>query len=202
MDPRESVGTCKDAKLSTNESNLFQPLANVTFGFLDVVELPSVGYCGGLLIVSQLGRPLEFHCTAPVVINRAQQILYGQTYRGFLCTEQIGAALIDKAKHVPTAYLISDPDLLPISEVVDPPVVMAGIKKAAGTEFDGVGLKSFAVQEQTYWAVNVHAASQAKVSVEALADCVNRFHKKLPIDEPFERIACAIEEAHAVLRAA
>lgn len=200
MDPPESVETCKDAKLSTNESNLIHPLPNATFGFLDVVELPSVGYCGGLLIVSQLGRPLEFHCTAPVAVNRAQQILYGQTYRGFLCTEQIGAALIDKAKHVPTAYMVSDPDLLPISEVVDPPVVMAGIKKDDGSEFDGAGLKSFSVEEKSFWAVNV--TSNASLDLETLAACVNRFHKKLPIDEPFERIACAIEEAHAVLRAA
>lgn len=188
--------------MTTTEPNTFQPLPNATFGFLDVVELPSVGYCGGLLIVSQLGRPLEFHCTAPVAVNRAQQILYGQTYRGFLCTEQIAAALIDKAKHDPTTYLVSDPDLLPISEIVDPPVVMAEINKDADNQFDGTGLKSFTVRDIHFWAVNTGAASHSKISLETLVDCVERFHNKLPIDEPFERIACAIEEAHAVLRAA
>jgi hypothetical protein len=168
---------------------------------LDIVELPSVGFCGGLLVVSHLGRPLEFHCTAPVVVNRAQQILYGQTYRGFLYTEQISAALVDKAKHVPTAYLVSDPDLLPISEIVDSPVVLSGSRESA-VEFDGVGLKSFSVDEITFWAVNLSASDNSNGALELIKNHVERFHRKLPVDEPFERIGYAIEEAHAVLRAA
>jgi len=49
------------------------------FGFLTAVDSPLHGLFGGYLVVDSLGRPLEFHCTAPVKVSRAQQILYGPT---------------------------------------------------------------------------------------------------------------------------
>ena len=36
------------------------------YGFLTAVESGSHGVFGGYLLVDPLGRPLEFHCTAPV----------------------------------------------------------------------------------------------------------------------------------------
>lgn len=173
-----------------------QPDAHATFGFINVIDLPTVGLCGGLLIVSHLGRPLEFHCTAPCPPNRAQQIMYGQTHRGFVFTDQIGAALIDSVKHVPSAYLTCSPEMLPISEIVDPPVVLAEISDGQ-KPFDGSGLPQFKVDQVQYSCVNL-----ARDQTNTLHRHIEKFHTKLPIDEPFERIAQAIEEAHAVLRAA
>ena len=46
-------------------------------GFLTVVPHEQHGLFGGLLILDSGGRPLEFHCTAPVKTNRAQEILFG-----------------------------------------------------------------------------------------------------------------------------
>jgi len=172
------------------------PGAHATFGFINVIDLPTVGLCGGLLVVSHLGRPLEFHCTAPCPPNRAQQIMYGQTYRGFVFTDQIGAALVDSAKHVPSAYLTCSPEMLPIGELVDPPVVLAEISETE-KPFDGSGLPQFKVDQIQFSCVNL-----AKDQTIALQGHIEKFHAKLPIDEPFERIAQAIEEAHAVLRAA
>src|SRR6266404_1210747 len=48
-------------------------------GFLTVVSSEPHGLVGGYLVLNALGRPLEFHCTAPVKPNRAQEILYGAT---------------------------------------------------------------------------------------------------------------------------
>ena len=48
-------------------------------GFLTVVEHPQHGLFGGYLLLNHGGRPLEFHCTAPIKPNRAQEILYGPT---------------------------------------------------------------------------------------------------------------------------
>ena len=59
-------------------------------GFLTVCEQPEQGYFGGLLVLNTNGRPLEFHCTAPVKTNRAQEILYGPTLRQYLFGEQLG----------------------------------------------------------------------------------------------------------------
>ena len=62
-------------------------------GFLTAVEHAEYGFFGGYLIVNAAGRPLEFHCTAPVKATRAQEILYGPTLRDYLY-EQIAPAQI------------------------------------------------------------------------------------------------------------
>ena len=193
---REVDDLCKEANLSQSVYKLPDQTTNATFGFIHVIDLPSVGLCGGLLIVSHLGRPIEFHCTAPCAPNRAQQIMYGQTYQGFVFTDQIGAALVDSVKHLPSAYLTCLPDMLPIGEQVDPPVVFAEIAELE-KPFDGSGLQQFKVDQIQFSCVNL-----AQDQTTLLQGHIKQFHARLPIDEPFERISQAIEEAHAVLRAA
>ena len=65
----------------------------LALGFLTVVEHPQYGLFGGYLMLNTAGRPLEFHCTAPIKPNRAQEILYGPTLEAFLYGEQIGQTL-------------------------------------------------------------------------------------------------------------
>ena len=72
--------------------------SNPTFGFLTVVDDARFGLCGGYLVLNPAGRPLEFHCTAPIKPNRAQEILYGPTLHDFLYGEQIGGALIGNGR--------------------------------------------------------------------------------------------------------
>src|SRR5262245_21589194 len=76
-----------------------------TFGYLSALESPEHGYFGGYLIVSPQGRPLEFHCTAPIQPSRAQTILYGPTLRPYLIGEQICRALLEAAKLQPQVVL-------------------------------------------------------------------------------------------------
>lgn len=167
-----------------------------TFGFLTVVEIASLGHCGGLLVVSGIGRPIEFHCTAPVRTNRAQEIIYGKTYQGFLFADQIGKALVEKASREPDVFVTDCADALPISEWVDSPLVFT--PPADSSEpFDGRGLKQLKLGEQTLFAFN---GDQAKIRQVELA--LQAFVARLPLDEPFERIRQAIEEAHQVSRAA
>ena len=182
--------------MTTPASKLPAPNEHASFGFMSVIELPTLGHCGGLLTVSSIGRPIEFHCTSPVPVNRSQQIMYGQTYRGFLFCEQIGAALIDKVKQTPNFLLTYQPDLLPIGEIVDWPILLVE-PKSTEAPFDGSGLQTFETENQRCWCVNLEQAS-----VELARTHACRFAEKLPFDEPFERIAQAIEEAHAVIRAA
>eukprot|EP01047_Picozoa_sp_COSAG01_P004895 COSAG01_NODE_163_length_23581_cov_2153.544971_12_plen_178_part_00 len=167
-----------------------------SFGFLTVVELPSLGHCGGLLVVSRIGRPIEFHCTAPVATNRAQQIMYGETYSGFLFSDQIGMALIDKARERPSVFITDCSEMLPLTELIDNPLVFAEPVDSK-TEFDGSGLKHFDLSGQSVYCVNHRGADATSIS-----QGVQEFASRLPLDEPFERIRQAIEEAHSVLRAA
>jgi hypothetical protein len=76
-----------------------------SFGYLTAVETAEFGYFGGYLVISRLGRPLEFHCTAPIQPSRAQRILYGPTLEQYLLGEQICGALLGVAKLVPEVIL-------------------------------------------------------------------------------------------------
>lgn len=98
-------------------------------GFLTVCEYESHGLFGGYLILNTAGRPLEFHCTAPVRPSRAQEILYGATLKAYLYGEQIGQALLEKAKTTPlVVFTDAEPVLtvrdftpLPVACVMPPP---------------------------------------------------------------------------------
>src|SRR3954465_8560029 len=93
-------------------------------GFLTVVEHDLHGLFGGYLLLNETGRPLEFHCTAPVKPNRAQEILYGPTLRPYLCGEQIGQALVARAKTDVLLVLTDDPAAVGVREFTAAPVVL------------------------------------------------------------------------------
>lgn len=172
--------------------------SKTALGFLSVIELPQHGLCGGYLVLNRNGRPLEFHCTAPLKPNRAQQILYGATLEPFLYGEQIGQTLVNKAKQDVLAVFTDRPAALAVREYVDLPVALVGggAETARSTSMIPpllrfqVGPNSLAVPESL--------ADDQQVIVErlgGLGDCFD-------LAEPFQRIAEAIEEAHRAARAA
>lgn len=93
-------------------------------GFLTVIEHPQHGLFGGYLVLNLAGRPLEFHCTAPIKPNRAQQILYGPTLESFLYGEQIGATLLGHAKIGPLVVCTDCEPVLSLRDLVDVPVAL------------------------------------------------------------------------------
>jgi hypothetical protein len=93
--------------MTTSSSRSSQPV-----GFLTVCEHEAQGVFGGYLILNTAGRPLEFHCTAPVRPSRAQEILYGATLQAYLYGEQIGQALLEKAKTTPLVVFTDAPAVL------------------------------------------------------------------------------------------
>lgn len=99
-----------------------QAKSNIAIGFLTVVETPEQGLFGGYLVVSAAGRPLEFHCTAPIRPSRAQEILYGVTLQSYLFGEQIGRTLLEAAKITPAVVCTDREGALAVSEFVDVPV--------------------------------------------------------------------------------
>lgn len=93
-------------------------------GFLTVLEHAKHGLFGGYLVLNATGRPLEFHCTAPIRPNRAQEILYGPTLEPFLYGEQIGRTLLRKSK-VKTAFVCTDREaVLAVRDHVSLPVAL------------------------------------------------------------------------------
>ncbi len=91
-------------------------------GFLTVFRSAGDGLIGGFLVLYTVGRPVEFHCTAPVKPNRAQEILYGNTLNGFICGEQIAPALVGRSKTELVAIFTNDPNFLTAPELLKAPL--------------------------------------------------------------------------------
>src|SRR5690242_2874360 len=108
------------------------PSQETTFGYLSVINSADHGYFGGYLIVGPLGRPLEFHCTAPVRPSRAQQILYGPTLEPFLLGEQIAGAMLDAAKLKPQLILTNCEATFHIRSRLNAPILLLSAKADAG----------------------------------------------------------------------
>jgi len=179
--------------------------APVTVGFLTVAEHQPHGLFGGLLVVDASGRPLEFHCTAPVKTNRAQEILFGPTLESYLYGEQIGHTLFASAKHSPLIACTDRGPVLAMRAHVEVPVVLiepAGGQAASASNPQGPQLRldtahprgprlvSFSLGRHKLALEADHAGEQAAVlaQLEPLA-------ARWDLAEPFTRIREAIDEA-------
>jgi len=154
------------------------------FGFLTVVDSPTHGVFGGYLLVDVLGRPLEFHCTAPVKVSRAQQILYGPTLHGHLHGRQIGATLLAEGKAVPDVVLTDQESLLHVRPHTGLPVALVRRSEADGAAA-GFPVGTAWVRPHDVDASRETAVRERLVELGATVD----------LCEPFERIRAAIDEA-------
>jgi hypothetical protein len=167
-----------------------------TIGFLTVLEQPEVGWTGGYLVLNTLGRPLEFHCTAPVKTSRAQEILYGPTLRPFLLGEQIGQTLLKKSQHQPLLVCTDLADVLAVRELTATPVAwLLGRMDTEGgdarqAELDRPGLHLFELEGYRFAVANRWAADG-----ETITSRWQPLTEAFDLEEPFERIREAIAEA-------
>ncbi len=158
-------------------------------GFLTIVTDSSQARLGGLLLVNASGRPLEFHCTAAVKPNRAQEILYGPALGQYLCGEQIGMALCNALKHRPAVLLTDITDVLALRPLVDFPLLLVVTEQnrhqnsPASLPELKLGPRSFRVH-----AAYEHDLAQGEPMLEVPAE-------NLDFQEPFGRIVEAISEA-------
>jgi hypothetical protein len=183
-------------------------------GFLTVVEHAQHGLFGGYLILNFAGRPIEFHCTAPVKPNRAQQILYGPTLDSFLYGEQIGATLLGHAKSSPLAICTDREPVLALADLTEVPVALV----LPPDDMPGAGPTSVSTGGQTVFRLDSahkqgprlltfelgrnrvamsHADEKAR---QEMADRLTVAAESLDLWEPFTRIREAIEEAQQAVR--
>lgn len=152
-------------------------------GFLTVVENRELGLLGGYLLLNAAGRPIEFHCTAPVRATRTQEILFGPTLQPFLYGEQIGLTLLGKLKAAPLATFTDNDHVLAAR-----PHCETRLLRVAEGEQPGVSIAlgaSHAVPAKDY----ADDATMVRAAWPAEAD-------HLDLNEPFARIREALEEAH------
>jgi hypothetical protein len=173
----------------------------IQIGFLTVRKHSSLGFVGGLLVLNGLARPVEFHCTLPLLPTRAQQLLYGTTLDEFVAGEQIGRALIAKAKVKPQAILTDTLAALSVRHLVDSPI--AAIDSAwskneatltypqpARESWHRISIDSYKLLVMQEFAVD---SKQLEASLNAIS---------IDLIEPFGRIEGALMEAHPAAKAA
>lgn len=154
----------------------------LSFGFLTAVESTAHGVFGGYLLIDPLGRPLEFHCTAPVKVLRAQQILYGPTLAGDLQGRQIGSALLAEGGCRPAVVLTDSEAMLHVRPHT--PLSVALVRPAAGSGPAAAGDLIFPGAVVTPPRGDGGVAAPLELLAAAVELC-----------EPFERIRAAIDEA-------
>lgn len=175
-------------------------------GFLTVLEHEQQGLVGGYLILNTSGRPLEFHCTAPVKPSRAQRILFGPTLEPYLYGEQIGQTLLAKGSIEPLAVYTDLERVLSVRDFVSLPValVFAGNPSPPATDTTvapsqwrvdaphraGPHLHSFEIGTNRLAVAANRAADEGRIA--GALDTLATFD----LSEPFERIREAVEEAH------
>ena len=168
--------------------NAASPNASPCLGFLTVIENAELGLIGGYLLLNAAGRPLEFHCTAPVKANRTQEILYGPTLKPYLYGEQIGQTLLTKSKLTPVVVCTDSEHLLSVREFTAIPVVLLLNAKDPGcfplALNDATTAPHYSADEQ---AIRDHWPAQAD---------------HLDLLEPFTRIREALDEAQSATRQA
>jgi hypothetical protein len=192
-----------------------KPSSEPSFGFLSTLESPQYGYFGGYLIVSPLGRPLEFHCTSPVRPSRAQEILYGPTLQTYLLGEQISGALLQAAKMPPRLVLTDAPAMLsarsqarspmtlvlsrinPNATVNEEPCDETSDIMAFASSTDVSRLRHFEGQiEAGGYELFLPAGFEAEK--HAVAELVTQLSQHVDLAEPFGRIHEAIREAQRI----
>jgi hypothetical protein len=167
-------------------------------GFLTVSDLEGRGLVGGYLLLNAAGRPLEFHCTAPVRPSRAQEILYGPTLEPFVYGEQIGRALVEKSTASPLVVLTDHEAVLAARAFLAAPLALVLKQTATAATADEPDHALFPPRFHRFECganalalPTMHAADAAAI-VEQLAAHGVAFD----LAEPFDRIREAVREAH------
>jgi hypothetical protein len=185
-----------------------------TLGFLTVVEHAQYGLFGGYLVLNTAGRPLEFHCTAPIKPNRAQEILYGPTLESFLYGEQIGQTLISQAGADPLVVCTDCPPALAAREWIATPMALVLPPETPTAEPESASpWKS----ERVFRLDAAHRGGPRLVTFQLgrnrlalperadderrqITDRLGELAESFDLCEPFQRIRDAIQEAQQAVR--
>ncbi|RIK83006.1 MAG: hypothetical protein DCC68_04890 [Planctomycetota bacterium] len=169
-------------------------------GFLAVCDLEGRGLVGGYLLLNAAGRPLEFHCTAPVRPSRAQEILYGPTLEPFLYGEQIGRALVEKSAAKPLAVFTDREAVLAARPFVAAPLALVLKDSAASAATDSAKSENPLFPPPFHrfeYGANVLTLATAHAhDAPAIVERLAMHGVAFDLAEPFERIREAVREAH------
>jgi len=192
----EAVAHCPEIFLQMNPDNS-KPLS--AFGFLTVLEDPLHGFFGGYLVLSDLGRPLEFHCCTPVLPNEAQKILYGTSLRPYVLGEIIGQTLVSKGQLAVQAVLTDLEEILSLALFRDDPIICLTPSEPASPAATAHADNSQpSVPELSIGNYRLFGTSTCSWQPEQLRESLAPLCSHVDLSEPFQRIREAICEAQRI----
>ncbi|XZE22588.1 hypothetical protein SH449x_002524 [Pirellulaceae bacterium SH449] len=173
----------------------------IQLGFLTVRKHTTLGFVGGLLVLNGLARPVEFHCTLPLMPTRAQQLLYGATLDEFVAGEQIARALIAKAKAKPQVVLTDTLAALSVRHLIESPAAAldsSWSKNEATLCYPEPTRESWhRLSIGDYRFLMMHEFAEDSHQLQDMLDSLS-----IDLVEPFGRIEGALMEAHPATKAA
>ncbi len=152
-------------------------------GYL-LVEKIENKHIGGILVINDLGIPVEFKYSEPITPTKLQEIIYGNSLEYFLHVEIIAKGLVQKLENRPELILVNDPNL-----IFDKNIVMLTIlpqivpeKKENNEAIINVNNSSIRITFQENSKIDENI-------IQKIADTAT----KIDIIEPFDRIERALE---------
>lgn len=168
------------------------------FGFLTAVEDARHGFFGGYLVLSERGRPLEFHCSTPVLASQAQQILYGATLRPYLLGELIGETLVAKSQLPVQAVLTDLEEMQSLALLRSEAIAWLRPNETTSALPPSPSDDRLAAPELTLGNYRLSGSTTCHWQADWLRDTLAPLAAHVDLVEPFERIREAIREAQRV----
>ena len=168
------------------------------FGFLTAVEDARHGFFGGYLVLSERGRPLEFHCSTPVLASQAQQILYGATLRPYMLGELIGETLVAKSQLPVQAVLTDLEEMQSLALLRSEAIAWLRPNETTSALPPSPSDDRPAAPELTLGNYRLSGSTTCHWQADWLRDTLAPLAAHVDLVEPFERIREAIREAQRV----
>ncbi|HCI30073.1 MAG TPA: hypothetical protein PKI14_04720 [Fervidobacterium sp.] len=151
-------------------------------GYLSVLKIEDK-HIGGMLVVNDLGIPVEFKYSEPITPTKLQEIIYGSSLEYYLHTEIIARGLIQKLENRPELILTQDSSLLFDKNIVTITFLPQSIPEKRENNEAIVNLNNSSIritfQENTKFE-------------DSLVEKIIDFASRIDIFEPFNRVEKAL----------
>ena len=152
-------------------------------GYLSVMNIDGK-HLGGVLVINDLGIPVEFKYSEPVTPTKLQEIIYGNSLEYYLHAEIIAKGLVQRLENKPEVILVQDPTLLFDKNTVMVTLLPQPVsEKKEGNE---------AVVNFNNKSIRITFSENAKVDDNVVQKILD-YASKIDILEPFDRVEKALK---------
>ncbi len=175
--------------------------------YLEVTRLSGDVFMGGLLTVTDLGLPTEFHYSEPLKPSKLQLSLYGSTIGRYLMLDVVGKGLVEASGARGVPVIVGHGELLPLATRIKRPLCtltqthlsplgeVAALRQVNGTRPPASGDTEFLAQlseVQSPWQFRIYDRVNFPVDqhLKVFCECAQRFD----LLEPLQRVRRTLEQ--------